>query len=233
MLGILTLLLSAQLAVPQADWRIHATPHFAIYYTADVGAELERVAPLAERAYAQISDDLRRELSFKITLVLFKTQAALERQIVSPPGPPEHVLIALDRPDELAGRISHELTHVFEMDMWPRAVAARLPAWVMEGLAEHQRGEWAPSELAQLRAAALRNELPSLTTAAGAGDPELIESLGHAAFEFIEGRYGKEGIRRFLLQLATASDAYQEALGVSADEFERAFTGYLRERFGR
>lgn len=233
---ILASLLSAQPGLPpQADWRIHATPHFAIYYTADVAAELGRVAPMAERAYLRISADLRSELSFKLTLVLYKTQAALEQSPTTAPGPPEHVLIALDRPDALAGRISHELTHVFQFHMWPRSIVSRVPTWVLEGLAEYERGRWTPSSLAQLRDAVLRDQLPSLTAmpAAGVAEPQLLESLGHAVFEFIEARYGKEGMRRFLLGLATANDPCREAFGVSADEFERAFNGYLRRRFGR
>lgn len=235
---ILTLLLSVQPAVPpQADWRVHATPHCAIYYTADVEAELARVAPVAERAYAQISGDLRRQLPFEVTLVLFKTQAALDQQRTSPPGPPEHVLLALDRPfEELTGRITHELTHVFQFHLWPQSVASRVPPWVSEGLAEYERGEWSPSNLAQLRAAVRRDELPRLTAlqAADAEQRRLIDNLGHAAFEFIGARYGKQGIRQFVSALADeapSSDPYQEAFGRTEDEFARAFELYLKDRF--
>ena len=55
------------------DWHIYTTDHFEIYYYPDIEKHLERVAGYAEGAYQQVSADLKHDLSFKIPLILFKT----------------------------------------------------------------------------------------------------------------------------------------------------------------
>jgi hypothetical protein len=66
-------------------------------------------------------------------------------------------------------------------------------------------------------------------------DARLVYALGHAAFDFIESRWGKPGMRRFIFGLRqaaiTGADPYPQALQVTRDEFELAFERYLRERF--
>ena len=64
----------------------------------------------------------------------------------------------------------------------------------------------------------------------------LIYNLGHAVFEFIEAKYGKEGVRQFLFALRKSvigggEDAYEEALRMKKEEFDQAFERYLKERF--
>ena len=59
---------------------------------------------------------------------------------------------------------------------------------------------------------------------------------GHAVFEFIEARWGKEGIREYLFNLRKAvigggEEAYQESFEISADEFDQQFDKYLKDRF--
>ena len=65
----------------------------------------------------------------------------------------------------------------------------------------------------------------------------LVYNLGHAAFEFIEARYGKEGIRQFLYTLRKnivgggIDDIYQQAFRIKPEEFDQAFEKWLKERF--
>src|SRR5207248_7407255 len=66
--------------------------------------------------------------------------------------------------------------------------------------------------------------------------PRLIYNLGHAVFEFIEAKFGKEGIRQYLFSLRKSvigggEDAYEEALRLKKDEFDQAFEKYLKDRF--
>ena len=61
-------------------------------------------------------------------------------------------------------------------------------------------------------------------------------NLGHAVFEFIEAKFGKEGVRQFVFSLRKSvigggEDAYEEALKMKKDEFDQAFERYLKERF--
>ena len=67
-------------------------------------------------------------------------------------------------------------------------------------------------------------------------NPRLVYNLGHAAFEFIESKWGKEGLRQFLFSLRKgivggAESAYLEAFQLSGEEFDQQFDRYLKARF--
>ena len=64
----------------------------------------------------------------------------------------------------------------------------------------------------------------------------MVYNLGHAAFEFIEDRWGQEGVRQFLFGLRRMSiggggDVFEEALDIEDDEFDDEFRRYLDDRF--
>ena len=70
----------------------------------------------------------------------------------------------------------------------------------------------------------------------GFTNARVVYNLGHAAFEFIEERWGKEGIRQFLFSLRKTligggGDIYEDAFNISAEEFDTEFDGYIRDRF--
>src|SRR6476620_10575729 len=59
---------------------------------------------------------------------------------------------------------------------------------------------------------------------------------GHAAFQVIESKWGKEGLRQFLFALRKSvigggDSAYEEAFKLKPDEFDEAFDKYLKDRF--
>ena len=234
------------------DWHIYTTDHFEIYYYPDIEKHLERVAGYAEGAYQQVSSDLKHDLSFKVPLILFKTHSEFEQQNVAPGAAQEGVgafaepfrdrmLLPIDDPpDRLYGLIAHELTHIFEFDIIPQGLIRRsVPLWVNEGLSDYERGQWTPLDLMTIRDAAVADIVPKMSDLQGYGNssnPRLIYNLGHAVFEFIEARFGKEGIRQFLFALRKSvigggEDAYEEALKMKPDEFDQAFERYLKERF--
>ena len=141
-------------------------------------------------------------------------------------------------PDQLYRLITHELTHVFEFDIIPRGMmGVDLPLWVDEGLANYMAGYWNVLDLMQVRDAALSDNVPRMSefeTQPLSG--RLPYSLGHATFEFIESRWGKEGLRQFLFSLRKSvigggESAYEEALKVKPEEFDEQFDRYLKERF--
>ncbi|MGE3519688.1 MAG: hypothetical protein AB7J63_12125 [Vicinamibacterales bacterium] len=234
------------------DWHIYTTDHFEIYYYTDLERHLERIAGYAESAYQQVSSDLKHDLSFKVPLILFKTHSEFEQQNVIPGAAQEGVgafaepfrdrmLLPIDDPpDRLYGLIAHELTHIFEFDIIPQGLIRRsVPLWVNEGLSDYERGQWTPLDLMMIRDAAVADIVPKMSELYGygnGGQARLIYNLGHAVFEFIEARYGKEGIRQFLFALRKSvigggEDAYEEALKMKRDEFDQAFERYLKERF--
>jgi hypothetical protein len=235
------------------DWHIYTSDHFEIYYYPDIQKHLERVAGYAESAYQQVSSDLKHDLSFKVPLILFKTHSEFEQQNVAPGASQEGVaafaepfrdrmLLPIDDPpDRLYGLIAHELTHIFEFDIIPQGLIRRsVPLWVNEGLSDYERGQWDPLDLMMVRDAAVADIVPKMSEMEGYGaasnNPRLVYNLGHAVFEFIEAKFGKEGIRQFLFALRKSvigggEDAYEEALRMKPDEFDQAFERYLKERF--
>ncbi|OFW23200.1 MAG: hypothetical protein A3H97_12085 [Acidobacteria bacterium RIFCSPLOWO2_02_FULL_65_29] len=234
------------------DWHIYATDHFEIYYYPELEHHLERVTGYAESAYQKVSSDLKHDLSFKVPLILFKTHSEFEQQNVAPGAGQEGVgafaepfrdrmLLPIDDPpDRLFGLITHELTHIFEFDIIPQSLIRRsVPLWVNEGLSEYERADWTPFDLMQVRDGAVADIIPKMTTEEGYGSGGarfLAYNLGHAVFEFIEAKFGQEGIRQFLFSLRKSvigggEDAYQEAFKMSPEEFDQAFDRYLKERF--
>ena len=146
-----------------------------------------------------------------------------------------------DPPDELYGLIVHELTHQFEFDIIPQSLIRRnVPLWVNEGLSEYERGQWTPIDLmigARRRGRRHRAEDERDRRLRQHEQPAPGPyNLGHAVFEFIEAKFGKEGIRQFMFSLRKSvigggEDAYEEALRMKKDEFDQAFERYLKDRF--
>jgi hypothetical protein len=69
-----------------------------------------------------------------------------------------------------------------------------------------------------VRDAAVADIVPKMSEMEGYGNtsnPRLVYNLGHAVFEFIEAKYGKEGIRQFMFALRKSvigggEDAYEK-----------------------
>ena len=234
-------------------WMIYTTDHFEVYYYPELEQHIERVAGYAESAYQQISADLKHDLSFKVQLMLFKTHSEFEQQNVAPGEASsegvaafaeptrDRMLLPIDEPsDQLYGLITHELTHIFQFDIIPQSLIRRnYPLWVGEGEADYERGLWSPMDLMTIRDAAVSDSVPKMTEMEGYGNtnnPRLVYNLGHAVFEFMEAKWGKEGIRQFMFALRKSvigggDDAYEEAFKMKKDEFDQAFERYLKDRF--
>ena len=234
------------------DWHIYETEHFEIFYYPELEQHLERIASYAESAYAQVSADLTHDLATLVPLVVFKTHSEFEQQNVIPGAVSEgvgafaepfrrRILLPIDEPpDQLYRLITHELTHQFAFDIVPRsAIRQGIPLWVDEGLADYMAGVWRPIDLMQVRDAALADILPEMSKFDGYGNfssLRVVYNLGHAAFEFMEERWGKEGVRQFLFSLRKTAiggggDIYDDAFDIPAEEFDDEFADYIRERF--
>jgi len=233
-------------------WRVYKSPHFEVYYYPEFEQHLARIVSYAESAYQKVSSDLKHEISFPIPLILYKTHSEFEQTNLYPAFIPEGVaafaepvrgrmVLPIDEPpDKLQGLITHELTHIFEFEMIPRNLVQRqVPLWVDEGLADYMRGTWDTIDLMTIRDAAVTDQIPRLSryTEYVGFNPRLVYNLGHAAFEFIEARYGKEGIRQFLYTFRKnivgggLDDIYEQAFRIKPEEFDDAFDRWLKERF--
>ena len=234
------------------DWQIYKSEHFEIYYYPAIDRHLERVAGYAESAYQQISAELKHDLAFKVPLILFETHSEFEQQNVISGAAQEgvgafaesdhnRVVLPLDDPPDLLYRlIVHELTHIFEFDIVPQSLLRQsMPLWVSEGLSDYMTGIWRPFDLMTVRDAAIADIIPKMSKLEGYGsttNPRLVYNLGHAAFEFIESKWGKEGLRQFLFSLRKGivgggEGAYREAFQLAPEDFDQQFDRYLKARF--
>ncbi len=241
-----------QIHYDKFEWYIYQTDHFEIYYYPENEQHLARVASYAESAYQHVSSDLRHDLNQRVPLIIFKTQSEFQQQNVVPGASQEGVLafaegerhrmlLPIDLPSDLLyGLIVHELTHIFQYDFIPVSLLRRsLPLWVHEGGAEYERGIWDPLDLMTVRDAAVADIIPPMSQMEGYGNfnnPRLVYNLGHALYEFIEARWGKDGVRQFLFSLRKAAigggvTPYEEAFQISAREFDQQFDKYLKDRF--
>ncbi len=234
------------------EWHIYQTDHFEIYYYTEIEPHLERIAGYAESAYQHVSSELKHDLAFRVPLILFTTSSEFWQQNVTPGAAQEgvgafaepsrsRIVMPIDEPSDLLYRlITHELTHVFQFDIIPTGLIRRnMPLWTMEGMSDYMTGYWRPLDLMTVRDAAVSDIIPKMSDMqdyGGFSNPRLIYNLGHAAFEFMEARWGKEGVRQYVFALRRSviggsDDAYEEAFQMSAEEWDQQFDRYMKERF--
>jgi WD40 repeat protein len=231
------------------EWLVYKTDHFDIYFYPQIEPHLQRITEFAESAYQYISAELKHDLADRVPMVLFKTQSEFQTNNIAGMEMPEGVLafaepernrmvLPIDEPpDQLYRLITHELTHIFEFAIIPRGImGSAAPLWVDEGLANYMAGYWNVLDLMQIRDAALTDNIPPMSRFEAAPlSGRLPYSMGHAAFEFIEEKWGKEGLRQFLFALRKSilspGDAYREALKIDGEDFDDQFDRYMKERF--
>jgi hypothetical protein len=242
-----------KVAYDNFTWRVYKSPHFEVYYYPEFEQHLARVVSYLESSYQKVSSALKHELESPVPVVFYKTHSEFEQTNLYPTFVPEGVaafaepvrgrmVLPIDEPpDKLQGLITHELTHIFEFDIIPRNLVQRtVPLWVDEGLADYMRETWDPLDLMSVRDAAITDQIPRMSREedfAYVSNPRLVYNLGHAVFEFIEARYGKEGIRQFLYTFRKnivgggMEDIYNQAFRIRPEEFDEAFDKWLKERF--
>lgn len=241
-----------QIRYDRFDWHTYQTEHFEIYYYPEIEPHLERIAGYAESAYQHVSSELKHDLSMKLPLILFSTASEFWQQNVQPGAAQEgvgafaepgryRIVMPIDEPSDLLYRlIVHELTHQFQFDIIPTGLIRRnMPLWVFEGMSDYMTGYWRPLDIMTVRDAAVSDIVPKMSEMqeyGGFSNPRLIYNLGHAAFEFMEAKWGKEGVRAYVFALRRSviggsDDAYQEAFQMTPEEWDQQFDRYLKERF--
>jgi Tol biopolymer transport system component len=233
------------------DWHIYHSPHFNIYYYGSEQDLLDKVASFAESAYDSLSRDFDFQIQEPTPLIYFATHSAFEQNNVELNFIPEGVgafttearfrmVLPVDVPDpELMALIRHELTHVFQYHILfqgslGRALASRPPTWFMEGMASYKAKDETTGDRMVLRDAVVNDQIPALTE----DDPSgyFAYRIGHAAFDYIEATYGKEGFRDFLLEFrntlgSKVGRAVKRAFNVDPEDFDADFRHWLRKKY--
>ncbi len=231
------------------EWQVYRSPHFDVYYYPEMEEELGRLVSYAESAYDTISDRLKHEIPFSIPLILYRTFSEFAQTNLSPSEIPEGVgafaestrdrmVIPIDNPpDELQELFLHELTHIFEFDIIPRSLFRQVvPLWIDEGLATYMEDEWDPLDLMTVRDAAVADQIPTFQelNARFSRNPY---SFGASIFNFMEERFGEEGVRQFVFSLRRAvtggvsEEVYEQAFRMAPEEFYREYRRWIKERF--
>ena len=239
------------------DWNHYKTDHFDIYYYVDDVETLKNIAEMAESAYLRISQILKHQLKDPIPLIFYTTFTDFEQTNLFEAsegvlGVAEPILhrIALYGdlpPDQIQHLIEHEVTHIFEFDLlWgspggPIYATSSPPGWVMEGFAEYNTQTWAFWSSLIVRDAVLNDRIPDLTESGHLYSRyplprEPSYDFGHAIYDFMESKYGKNGIREFWHSMKESPflgrrDPVKKTFNLKYKEFSHSFKKYLRQKF--
>ncbi len=238
-------------------WEHYETDHYDIYYYNKDIKTLQRVANLAESAYADMSKMIRHQLSAKIPLLYYVTSTDFQQSnLFMPPegalGVSEPLLfrVAIQgdmSEDELYDLMLHELSHIFQFDLlWgsPGGViyaVSQPPLWVFEGFSEYSTNKWSSWSELIVRDAVLSDRIPEF---AGGGHmysqyPNIrppAYDFGHAVYDYIETEYGKNGVGNFWQTMKGQpmigrTDPLQRAFEMNPKQFSFEFKKYLREKY--
>ena len=159
---------------------------------------------------------------------------------VTPPQPHRsRIVLPLSEDDaQLDALMVHELTHLLmcEIILPGRGGDGGLPRWVHEGIATHLVGAWLDDDERLMRELVASGHVPALSQLSGSGrfvNARLNDALGHAAFDYMENRWGPTSIRRFLnaLIVPRVDKTYDAVFGLTPEEFDAAFRQYAERRF--
>lgn len=233
----------------QSPWVRTESRRFEVHYQRALGSEIAHVVRSAETAYDYVSRRLNFVLATKVPLIIFApsgpttqeqvVEYASRDQIAPPQRHRARIVLPLsDDSAQLDTRLVHELTHLLAFEIvWPhRAGDGGVPRWVSEGLASHMVGIWSSDDTRMMRELVASGKIPALSELTGRGDfptAHLNDAIGHAAFDYIESRWGATSLRRFLdaLIVPRVDKIYDAVFELTPAEFDTAFREYIEHHF--
>lgn len=233
------------------DWRIYRSPHFNVHYYLEEENQLQRVVSIAESAYDHLSREFNFQISDPIPLIFYATHSAFEQNNVILNFIPEGVgafaspvrfrmVMPVDLPDpELSELMLHELTHIFQYYMLfqgslTKGVATAPPDWFMEGMASYMAKDENARDQMFLRDAVVNDNIPPVARANFSGF--FAYRFGHAVFDFIEERWGKDGFLDFIYEVrntigSQVGRAIKRAFRMEPEDFDIEFRRWLRKKY--
>jgi beta-lactamase regulating signal transducer with metallopeptidase domain len=215
----------------QAAWPIYTSEHFEIIHDHLSDDRINEVVHDLEAAYAHVSAALKHDVPRLVRVRLVRRDRdAPDSVVAATPRPVEHqIVLSVESLDQRNNLEVHELTHLFAFEIIP--ATSRVAPVLVEGLAEHQRGTWNATDLGLMRAAASANAIPPLSVLVNTD-----RHWAHAVFDFVAARYGDDGVRRLLFALRaheTLPPAVPMAFGITFDQFQEEFSGYVTATFSQ
>jgi len=232
-------------------WNIYHSPHFDVYYYDEEEVLLQRVVSYAESAYDELSRRLDYQIESSTPLIFYKTHAEFEQNNIDLGFIPEAVgafatdvrfrmVLPVDLPDpELHELILHELTHIFQYHLLfngkvSRSLTSQPPTWLTEGMASYYAQDESTSDRMFLRDLVVNDLVPEITKARTGGF--LAYRFGHAVFDFMESRWGAQGVLDFLFEYRSTlggniDRALRRAFRIEPEDFDADFRRWLREKY--
>lgn len=232
------------------DWQIYRSPHFNVYFYPETEGQLQKVVSFAESAYDQLSREFNFQIQEPVPLIFYATHSAFEQNNIILNFIPEgtgafaspvrfRMVLPVDLPDpELMDLILHELTHIFQYQMLfqgslAKGVATAPPLWFMEGMASYMAKDETAREKMYLRDAVVNDRIPSVQQNFGGF---FAYRFGHAVFDFMEERWGREGFLDFIYEVrntigSRVDRAIERAFKIEPEEFDQEFRRWLRAKY--
>lgn len=230
------------------------TEHFNILFYPGGETMAEFAASVVEEYYRQFARDLGFELDYKVPLILYLSPAQFSETNVITDIIEEgvggfselfknRIVVPFNGSyDELRRVLGHELTHLFEFQMYYRSKLSALlgaigefqiPLWVLEGFAEFQSG-WANVRSdVFMRDLVLANRLVPLQNLHD-GMGYLVYREGQSFFEFVAERYGREKVFEFLHTLKNRRNleaAFTATFGKDVSRTSEEWEKWLRVKY--
>ena len=232
------------------DWQIYRSPHFDVYYYTAEEPQLQKVVSLAESAY----DELSRAFDFQIQeptpLIIYATHSAFLQNNIILNGVPEgaqafatptlfRMVLPLDMPDQqLLALIKHELTHIFQYHILFRGklgagLRSRPPQWFMEGMASYFGDDEVAGDRKYMIDAVVNDNLPSVQDIGGGF---FAYRYGHAVFDYIEERWGRDAILDLIYEYRNTigsriGRAIERTFRMDVEDFDAEFRRWARRKY--
>lgn len=232
-------------------WEIYHSPHFNVYYYKAEEAQLQKVVSFAESGYDQLSRAFNYQIKEPIPLLYYATHSAFEQNNIELNFIPEgtgafssparyRMVMPIDLADpQLMTLMLHEMTHIFQFKMLfqgslARAATSGPPTWFLEGMASYMAKDETQRDRMYLRDAVVNDIIPSVTRTDFGGF--FAYRFGHAVFDFVEDRWGKEGFLDFLYEVRNTlggrvDRAVKRAFKLDPEDFDIEFRRWLRKKY--
>jgi hypothetical protein len=231
-------------------WEIYHSPHFNVHYYKSEEPQLQKVVSFAESGYDQLSRAFNFQIKEPIPLIYYATHSAFEQNNVELNFIDEgtgafsvparfRMVMPIDVPDaELMHLMLHEMTHIFQFKMLFQGSVARSfagpPIWFMEGMASYMAKDETERDKMYLRDAVVNDIIPPITHVNFAGF--FAYRFGHAVFDFVEDRWGKEGFLDFIYEVrntlgSRVDRAVKRAFKLEPEDFDIEFRRWLRKKY--
>ena len=232
------------------DWKIYRSQHFDVYYYTEEEHLLQKLVSLAESAYDELSRTFDYQIQEPTPLIVYSTHSAFLQNNIILHGVPEgaqafatpsrfRMVLPLDMPDpQLLALIRHELTHILQYHILFRGklgagLRSRPPQWFMEGMASYFGDDEGPGDKKYMVDAVVNDSLPSVEALGGGF---FAYRFGHAVFDYIEERWGKEAVLDLLYEYRNTvgsriGKAIERTFRMDVEDFDSEFRRWARKKY--